>query len=238
MDALFGERNISLSALTDFSKLDVSTKKHLKNVYGALSISMMAAGAGGAFHLYTGLNLGILALLGGIGCMLGLALTPNESKNQLTRLGCLVGFAGCTGLSMGPLLQQVMMINPSIITTAFFATCLIFICFSLSALWADERSYLYLGGTLLSGLTTLCFLGFVNIFFGSQLIYQIHLYGGLFIFCGFILYDTQLIIAKHKNGDNDFLWHSVDLFLDFINIFRRIMVILANKENKKNKKKD
>jgi len=34
----------------------------------------------------------------------------------------------------------------SIITTAFFATCLIFLCFTLSALWAEERSFLYLGG--------------------------------------------------------------------------------------------
>lgn len=238
MDALFGERSISLSSLTDFSKLDVSTKKHLKNVYGALSVSMLSAGVGAGFHLYTGFNLGLLAVLGGIGFMLGLGFTANEPKNQITRLGCLVGFAGCTGLSLGPLLDQIIMIDPSIITTSFFATCLIFICFSLSALWAEERSYLYLGGTLLSSLSTLCLLSFANIFFGSQLLYQIHLYAGLVIFCGFILYDTQLIIAKHKNGDNDFLWHSVDLFLDFINIFRRIMVILANKENKKSKKKE
>ncbi|XP_066930473.1 probable Bax inhibitor 1 [Clytia hemisphaerica] len=97
MDAFFGERSISLSALTDFSKLDVSTKKHLKNVYGALSLSMLSASVGAGLHLYSGLNLGILALLGGIGFMLGLAFTPNESKNQMTRLGCLLGFAGCTG---------------------------------------------------------------------------------------------------------------------------------------------
>eukprot|EP00111_Clytia_hemisphaerica_P018580 TCONS_00054944-protein len=238
MDAFFGERSISLSALTDFSKLDVSTKKHLKNVYGALSLSMLSASVGAGLHLYSGLNLGILALLGGIGFMLGLAFTPNESKNQMTRLGCLLGFAGCTGLSMGPLLDAVISINPSIVTTAFFATCVIFICFTLSALWAEERTYLYLGGTLLSGMSTLFFLGLINIFFGFQLLYQVHLYGGLLLFCGFILYDTQLIIAKHKNGDNDFLWHSVDLFLDFINIFRRIMIILANKENKKSKKKN
>ena len=34
----------------------------------------------------------------------------------------------------------------SIIPTAFFATTLIFVCFTLSALWAEERTYLYLGG--------------------------------------------------------------------------------------------
>lgn len=240
MDALFGERPISLKALTDFSKLDVSTKKHLKNVYGALSISMMAAAVGAVIHLYSGfLQGGLLAFLGTIGFLLALGATPNEPKNQMKRLGYLVGFAGCTGLGLGPLLDQVIMIDPSIISTAFFATTLIFICFTLSALWAEERSFLYMGGTLLSCVTTLCFLGFVNIFFGSQMLYQIHLYGGLLLFCAFILYDTQLIIEKHKNGDSDFLWHSVDLFMDFVNIFRRIMIILANKDNnKKNKKKN
>ena len=34
----------------------------------------------------------------------------------------------------------------SIIPTAFFATMLIFVCFTLSALWAEQRTYLYLGG--------------------------------------------------------------------------------------------
>lgn len=239
MDAFMGRRPISLKALTDFSKLDAPTKKHLKNVYASLSISMMSAAVGAAVHLYSGfIQGGFLALLGTIGFMLALGLTPNEPKNQLKRLGYLVGFTGCTGLSLGPLLDQVISVDPTIISTAFFATTLIFICFTLSALWAEQRSFLYMGGTLLSCLTTLCFLGFMNMFFRSQMLYQLHLYGGLLLFCGFILYDTQLIIEKHKNGDNDFLWHSVDLFLDFINIFRRIMVILANKESSKKKKKN
>lgn len=239
MDALFGRRPISVKALFDFSKLDVVTKKHLKNVYASLAISTMAAAAGAAVHLFTGfLKGGLLASLGGIGFILALGLTSNEPKNQMKRLGYLVGFALCTGLGLGPLLEHVIRIDPTIISTAFFATTLIFVCFSLTALWAEERSYLYLGGSLMSGLSIMCMMGLMNIFFQSTMIYQLHLYGGLLIFCGFILYDTQLIIEKKRNGDNDFIWHSVDLFLDFINIFRRILIILSNKEEKKRKNKD
>ena len=37
-------------------------------------------------------------------------------------------------------------IEPSIIVTAFTATCAIFACFTLAALYAPDRKYLYLGG--------------------------------------------------------------------------------------------
>merc|ERR1711973_200165 len=211
MDALLGQRPISLKALFDFSKIDASTKKHLKNVYASLA---------------------------GIGFILALGFTSNEPKNQLKRLGYLTGFGACSGLSLGPLLDHVIAVNPQIISTAFFASALIFVCFSLTALWAEERSYLYLGGSLMSALSIMSMMALMNIFFRSNMLFQVHLYGGLLVFCGFILYDTQLIIEKKRNGDNDFIWHSVDLFLDFVNIFRRILIILSNKEEKKRKSKD
>ena len=49
--------------------------------------------------------------------------------------------------------------------------------------------------------------------------------------CGFVLYDTQVIIEKRRAGDKDFVAHSVDLFIDFISIFRRLLVILAQNAN-------
>lgn len=58
---------------------------------------------------------------------------------------------------------------------------------------------------------------------------QAYLYLGLLIMCGFVLYDTQLIIEKRLAGDKDFVTHSIDLFIDFIGIFRRLMVILSQK---------
>ncbi|KAI4460849.1 bax inhibitor-related [Holotrichia oblita] len=47
--------------------------------------------------------------------------------------------------------------------------------------------------------------------------------------CGFILYDTQLIIEKRRMGSKDFVTHSLDLFIDFIGLFRRILIILTQK---------
>lgn len=48
--------------------------------------------------------------------------------------------------------------------------------------------------------------------------------------CGFVLFDTQLIIEKAENGDKDFMWHWADLFFDFVTLFRKLMIILAMNE--------
>lgn len=235
MDALQGNRPISLRALTDFSKLDQPTRQHLKSVYACLSLSVLMAAVGSGVHLFTDIlkGGGLLCGLASIALLLALAFTPNDGKNQAKRLGFLTGFSFFVGLGLGPLMEAVIHIDASIVPTAFFATTLIFVCFTLSALWAEQRTFLYLGGTLMSALTIMMFLSLANLFIGSTLVYQIHLYGGLFVFCGLVLYDTQLIVEKRRNGDRDYIWHSVDLFLDFVNIFRRLMIILAKKEKKR-----
>ena len=38
-----------------------------------------------------------------------------------------------------------------------------------------------------------------------------------------------MIVERHSHGDDDYIWHSVDLFLDFVAIFKRLLIILANK---------
>ena len=55
------------------------------------------------------------------------------------------------------------------------------------------------------------------------------MYIGLAIFCGFIMFDTQVIIRKARNGDKDFIAHSLDLFIDFVQIFRKVLILLMQK---------
>ena len=58
---------------------------------------------------------------------------------------------------------------------------------------------------------------------------QVYLWGGLLLFCGFIVWDTQMIIEKKRRGDGDYIGHSVELFIDFIQVFRKIVIILTSK---------
>lgn len=53
--------------------------------------------------------------------------------------------------------------------------------------------------------------------------------------CGFVLYDTQLIIEKRRMGNQDFVQHALELFIDFIGIFRRLVIILTQKVKKEKK---
>merc|ERR1712013_862197 len=91
MDALLGQRSINLQALFDFSKTNAETKKHLKNVYAALTIATLSAAVGASVHLFTNiLSGGFLSSIAGIGFILALGMTTNEPKNQMKRMVFLV----------------------------------------------------------------------------------------------------------------------------------------------------
>ncbi|MCL4127457.1 UNVERIFIED_CONTAM: hypothetical protein GTU68_001610 [Idotea baltica] len=185
------------------------------------------------------LSAGIITSLAAIGTLLWLFMTPDNGKNQKQRLAMLGGFAFLSGINLGPLLQMAVMVNETLILQALLGTSIVFACFSLAALFAPRGQYLYLGGILMSGLSTLFWLSLMNIFFGSKLLFQANLYIGLAIMCGFVVFDTQNIIEKSRRGDKDYIMHSVELFVDFIAIFKRLLMILTDKEaNDKRKKKN
>uniref|UniRef100_A0A915DWS1 Uncharacterized protein n=1 Tax=Ditylenchus dipsaci TaxID=166011 RepID=A0A915DWS1_9BILA len=76
----------------------------------------------------------------------------------------------------------------------------------------------------------LCLL--ISSFFARyEFVHGLILWGGLAINCGFIVYDTQLIAEKRRRGDTDYIWHAVMLFIDFVNIFRYILILLKEKSD-------
>lgn len=233
------DRNLNLDGLFKFSQISYSTQQHLKKVYSSLAICMLLAAAGAYVHVVTRIfQGGLVSTLISLGLIVWLASTPHSPETERRRLCILSGFAFFTGTGLGPLMDFVISINPSIIPTAFLASALVFLCFTLSALYAQRRSYLFLGGTLMSVLTVLCFVPLVNLFFGSVLLFKAQLYVGLVVFCGFILFDTQLIIEKAEHGDKDYIWHCVDLFMDFIAIFRKLLLIMGMNEKEKKRRND
>jgi len=221
---------------TDFfrtldQKLEPPVKSHLKQVYTTLAIATLAAGVGSYIHLFTDfMSGGILASLGAAGFGIALMATPEDGKNTQKRLSYLLGFAGCTGLAMGPLLELAIYLNPRIVPVSMISTCLVFASFSLSSIFSTHRKWLYMGGGLLSMLSVMMFISIVNLFIGSYYLFQAQLYLGLIVFCLFVMYDTATIIEKRRMGDTDYIKHAMLLFIDFADLFRTILVLLTQKE--------
>lgn len=228
------------SFLNSFNnKFEEPVRQHLRNVYGCLALSTVAAAVGASVHLLTDLlRAGFLSSIGAVVLFFLLIGTPDNGKNTNLRLGYLLGFAGLTGLGMGPLLEVVISINPSIIVTALMGTSVVFVSFTICAMTAQQGRWLYLGGTLMTLISSMMIMGLANLFIGSTLIYQVHLYLGLAVMCGFVLYDTQAIIEKRRMGNKDFVTHAMDLFVDFIGIFRRLLIILTQKEEDQRKRRN
>jgi FtsH-binding integral membrane protein len=149
-----------------------------------------------------------------------------------------MAFAFFEGVGIGPLINHVIDIDQQILVVAFLATAAVFVCFSLAAIFAKERSYLYLGGVLSSALAVMSLISLFNIFIRSHVIPWTLMYGGLIVFSLYVVYDTQLIIEKAKFGNYDYVNHSLVFFMDFASIFIRILIILTEKSRKKKKKNE
>jgi len=233
MSTSFLNRDINWSAIGKNTNLNPAIRKHLTNVYSTLALTVLASAIGSLVFMYTHAVGGLLTIIAVFGLLIWLHSTPVHEVN--TRMMILLAFGFFQGCGLGPLLESVLDIDPSIVASAFLGTTCIFACFSGSALLAERRSYLYLGGLLSSGLSMLFMMSLFNLFFRIPMIASVQVYMGLLVFCGFIMFDTQLIVEKAANGSKDFVGHALELFLDFINVFVRLLIILTKnkKENKK-----
>ena len=232
-------RSYNLSTLLAFNDIDKNVQVHLKNVYSTLSIGLiLSCVAAYAFQVSTYLQsmvttLMIVSFVATLGSSLYIYFTQHTRDTINARFAAFCIFAFATGLGMAPLLHVISVTNPDTIPTAFLGAALIFVSFSLAALFTRKRYYLFLGAALMSAISMLTTFSFMNLFIRSPAIYQAELYIGLAIFCGFVIFDTQLIVEKRKAGDTDFIWHTLDLFIDFVELFRHLLIILNSKRNRR-----
>lgn len=237
------QRSMNLSALLDFTPLAKPVKEHLVRVYAMVLFGVVATGAGVYFQLNVFHIHYFLSILVQIGCMMALTMGSGYARatgkalsgNRVLYFG---GFAAATGVSVGDLIAMAASIHPAIPVQAFFGSIAIFACFSLSAMFAKERKFLYLGWILTSGLTYFGLASLFNIFFRSPLIHGVILYGSLLMYMGFILYDTQVAIEDFKQGNRDYVMQAIYLYLDLVAIFVRLLIILMENNSNDNRRKN
>jgi len=233
MSFMSSSPSFSIDQILKDNDINDQLRQHLARVYIMLGITVFSAFIGVVAHLYFNIG-GILSTFAVIG-LLFLCMNKNQDSTQRAGFLCLLGFF--KGCSIGPLIDIVLDVEPSILVTAFLATTTVFACFTLSALFAKRSSMLLLGGILSSMLSILFLTSIANIFVRSMWLSSVHLYLGLAVFCGYVLFDTQLIIEKFHRGDSDVVSHALELFIDFVAIFVRILIILLKNSQKDKKRK-
>jgi len=146
---------------------------------------------------------------------------------------------------IGAVIAPMCMLGGPILTRAAWYTAGMVGGLSTTAMCAPSDKFLNWGGPLAMGLGVVFCASLGSMFLppttalGSGL-YSLSVYGGLILFGGFLLYDTQKIISKaerHPVGWGappfDPVNASIGIYMDTINIFIRIVSILAGGNRRK-----
>lgn len=92
------------------------------------------------------LNYPRLAVFGSIITSIWLFSIDLNARTQKQCFALMAATALFTGIYLSPLINLAIRVDPQIVMTAFLLTTIIFVCFTLSALLTQKRTYLYLGG--------------------------------------------------------------------------------------------
>ncbi|EFO18358.2 bax inhibitor I [Loa loa] len=226
-------RNI-FTSLND--KLEKDVQEHLRAVYGTLALGLIAATFGALLHLFIDfLHDNFFLLFGSVLLMVAILKTPHTVYNERKRFGYFIAFCALSGVGSGPVIEKALVVDPSTILTAFLAAAVVFSCFTMAALYAPSTKFLHLGGIITSGLF---FIMMTAVFSHSALMHTTCFWLAFVINCTLVLYDTQLICEKRRRGDTDYILHTIEIFIDFINLFRYILAILSEKKERTNRKRN
>lgn len=141
-------------------------------------------------------------------------------------------------VSQALILSPLLFLQPALLARAGLYTVGMMGSIAFVGATAKQDKYIYLGGPLLAGVVVVALSGFAPLLLPATatrtLMWteNIWLYGGLCVFGGFTLYDTQKILhharlAERGLMSRDAVNESISLELDFLNIFIRMVQILG-----------
>lgn len=179
-----------------------------------------------------------VGLAGSIGSMM---CTLNTSPdNTVPKYGFWLAFTACQAATLSPLY----FFAPAVLSRAALYTVGVVGSLSYVGATAKNDRFLYLGGPLLAGVSVVALSSLAPLVLPVtaartlMVTESISLYGGLAVFSGFVLYDTQKILnhgllVEQGRMKPDPVNESVGLIMDSINIFIRLVQILAMQSNKR-----
>jgi len=210
-------------------------------MYFGASIGVTAASAGAIFRSPAMMNIvmkqGWVALGVSIAAMIGSGMlvrsipyTEGFGTKQLAWIGhCAI---------LGAVIAPVCLLGGPIITRAAWYTAGVVGGLTTVAATAPSDKFLYMGGPLAMGFGVVFMSSIASAFLPPTTalgagVHSMALYGGLVLFSGFMLYNTQKIIHRAERHPvygvqkYDPINNSIGIYIDTINIFIRIAQILA-----------
>lgn len=171
-----------------------------------------------------------LLLIGSLGFLIGTQMT-SYYQSPVVKHALWLGFLGFTAMGLVPLIN---MAGMPVVYDALFATGMAMAALGAVAYNAPSEQFLMWGGTLGVGLGAMIGIGLLQMFYPSPTLFNIWLYGGLLLFGAFTMYDVQKIIYNAKMKQYyDPINESLGIYLDFIIIFQKFLLIFMQNKNKK-----
>ncbi|NWU79523.1 LFG4 protein, partial [Onychorhynchus coronatus] len=199
----------------------------LRKVYSILSIQVLLTTVTSAIFLYSaGVQAFVherpaLLLISGFGSLaIIVALTLYRHQHPVN-LYLLFGFCSLTDRLL--FLFVVSFYDVSIVLQAFILTTAVFLGLTAYTL-QSKRDFSKFGAGLFACLWILIFSSFLRLFFYSETIELVFAAAGALLFCGFIIYDTHLLM--HKLSPEEYILAAINLYLDIINLFLHLLHLL------------
>ena len=122
--------------------------------------------------------------------------------------------------------------SPSIVLISIFLTLVTVVTLTIYA-QMTKNDFSVIGGILINSFVLLLSCSLVLIFVDISLFNVIMVFFGLIIFSLYLLFDVQLIIGKGqiKYGEDDYIFAALNLYIDIIGIFVRILELVGNNNN-------
>ena len=196
----------------------------LRKIYGLLSLSIMVAASASWMALSTPELLlfaqenRFLLFAAEIGAIF-FAMWARHKEN--IGLLALFLFTGLTGLASAPMLGAYAHAVPQ----AASLTAIIFVGLSIYTV-TSKRDFSFMGGMLTVGILLLVVGGLMNAFiFQSSATSFMFSSFGVFLFSGFIVYDTFNILNKYPT--DEYISATLSLYLDVLNLFMSLLHLLG-----------
>lgn len=222
----------------------VKQRIHSTYAYFGGSVIITAASAAAAFRSATIMRAatagGIVPMIASMALMIGSGMVVRSIPYGDGGLG-VKQLAWATHCAiMGAILAPVCFVGGPVLMRAAWYTAGIVGGLSTVAVCAPSDQFLYMGGPLAIGLGVVFASSMASMFLAPTTVLgagiaSISLYGGLLLFSGFLLYDTQRIVRKAETYPAmyggvqayDPINNAISIYMDTLNIFIRLVSILS-----------